>query len=47
MFRVDPGDIYDGVGFASTFIDDTFLGTMKYHTWADLIPEDIKDGVPL
>ncbi len=47
MLRVDPGDIYDGVGFASTFLDDTFLGVMKYHTWAELIPEDIKDGVPL
>jgi len=47
MLRVDPGDIYDGVGFASTYIDETFVGNMKYHTWAELIPDDLKGGVLL
>lgn len=47
MFRVDPGDIFDGIGFAKTYIDDTFMGRMKYLTWAELVPEELKDGVTL
>ncbi len=47
MFRADPGDIFDGVGFASTRIDEYFDGLMKFHTWADLIPDELKGGVPL
>ncbi len=47
MNRADPGDIYDGVGFATTYIDDTFLGLLKYKEWADLIPKDFKNGISL
>lgn len=47
MLRVDPGDIYDGVGWANTYIDETFLGLFEYKTWAELIPPELKKGVPL
>jgi 3',5'-cyclic AMP phosphodiesterase CpdA len=47
MNRVDPGDIYDGLGFAKTYIDDTFVGKLNYKTWAELLPEEVKRGILL
>ena len=45
MNRVDPGDKFDGVGFAITSLYENFVGNFEYKTWAELLPDEIKKGI--
>jgi len=47
MNRVDPADIYDGLGSHTVGLDGSFGGVMKYNTWSDLLPENVRRGVKL
>lgn len=47
MNRVDPGDIFDGVGFMHVDLDKSFTGKAYYDVWANLIPTKVKQGVKL
>ncbi len=47
MNRVDPADILDGLGNHSVSVDRAFAGMLNYHTWSDLLPENVKRGVRL
>ena len=47
MNRVDPGDILDGLGSQYIDLEKEFSGVLHYDTWADLMPENVKNGVKL
>lgn len=47
MNRVDPADIYDGLGSHAVDLSQNFAGMMNYHTWSDLMPENVKRGLAL
>ena len=47
MNRVDPGNFEDGLGTHTLNIQDDFMGTMNYHAWADLLPENVRRGMKL
>ena len=49
MNRADPADIFDGLGSAKIDIQgETHLaGMLNYHTWSDLLPENVKAGLTL
>jgi hypothetical protein len=47
MNRVDPGDIYDGLGPEQVSVSSDFAGMMNYRAWSDLLPDNVKRGLPL
>jgi hypothetical protein len=49
MNRVDPADIYDGLGSHRLALmgDETLAGTLNYNVWSDLLPANVQAGVKL
>ena len=47
MNRSDPGDIYDGLGAEQVAVSSDFAGMLNYRTWSDLLPDNVKRGLPL
>lgn len=47
MNRVDPADIYDGLGPSQVSLSGDFAGMMNYRAWSDLLPENVKRGLKL
>jgi 3',5'-cyclic AMP phosphodiesterase CpdA len=49
MNRVDPGDIFDGVGWSQVALapdpKKRFVATNHYQEWAKLLPAEVKPGV--
>lgn len=44
MNRVDPADFSDGNGSQFIDLESNFKGTMHYKTWADMLPNTMKNG---
>ncbi len=47
MNRVDPADIYDGLGSHELMVSDNFDGVVQYHAFSDVLPDNVKRGVKL
>ena len=47
MNRVDPADIYDGLGAEQVSLSSDFAGMLNYRAWSDLLPENVKRGLKL
>ena len=45
MNRVDPGDIFDGLGSQFVDLDKIFQGKHQYQPFSDLLPEPLKKGI--
>lgn len=47
MNRVDPGNFEDGLGTHAVALKEDFAGMMNYRAFADLLPANVKRGLPL
>lgn len=47
MNRADPGDFEDGLGSHLLNIGSNFDGVLKYHTFSEMLPENVRRGLRL
>jgi 3',5'-cyclic-AMP phosphodiesterase len=49
MNRVDPADIFDGLGSHRVSVqgEPSLAGMLNYHTWSDLLPQNVRAGLTL
>lgn len=47
MNRVDPADIYDGLGSHAVNLGESFDGVLHYNAFSEVLPDNVKRGVKL